>query len=126
MQPACLLIGFTVIAVALWLEYNDYLGWPNEADRERGGTTDRDTRYRLLRRRWRRVVHLLIALCGALMASTGFSGPGRFFIAAWTAVAMLMMVVIVLALGDAFRTHRYYAAKRRPGHSSPPGDDAVA
>lgn len=125
MLPACLIIGFTVVAVAMWLEYNDFLGWPNEVERERGSSNERDSRYRVVRRRWRRVVHMLIAICGALMAATGLSGPGPFFIAAWTAVAMLMMVVIVLALGDAFRTHRHYAAKRRP-QTLPPRSDDVA
>ncbi len=106
-----LIIGFTVIAVAFWLEYNDSLGWPNELERERGSNTDRDQRYRNLRRRWRRVVHAMVAVCGALMAAAGIAGLGRFWIAAWTAVALLMMTIIVLALGDAFRTHRHYARK---------------
>jgi O-antigen/teichoic acid export membrane protein len=119
MLEGCLLIGFAVIAVAIWLEYNDSLGWPNELERERANASERDDRYRIIRRRWRRVVHALIAICGALMASAGIAGPGRYWIAAWTAVAMLMFVIIVLALGDAFRTHRHFSSKR-PTHQPLP------
>ncbi len=30
MLAGSLLIGFTVVMVALWLEYNDLRGWPSE------------------------------------------------------------------------------------------------
>jgi hypothetical protein len=113
MLAGSLLIGAVVIAVAFWLEYNDRMGWPNEQEREHGSSNTRDDRYRMLRRRWRRTVHIIIAVCGALMASAGVAGPGRYWIAAWTAVALLMMTIIVLAMGDAIRTHRYYADKLR-------------
>lgn len=113
MLAGSLLIGFAVIAVAFWLEYNDSVGWPNELERERQAAGAQDERYRALRRRWRRIVHMMIAGCGALMAAAGLAGRGRFWIAAWTAVAMLMMTIIVLALGDALRTHRHYADKLR-------------
>ena len=113
MLAGCLLLGFTVIVVAIWLEYNDSLGWPNEIERERNALTTRDDRYRIVRRRWRRIVHGLIALCGALMISAGLAGLGQFWIAAWTAVAILMLSIIVIAIGDAIRTHRHYAAKLR-------------
>ena len=112
MLAGSLLIGFTVIVVAVWLEYNDSLGWPNELEREQGSSADVDIRYRTVRRRWRRVVHVLIAVCGALMAAAGLAGLGRFWVAAWTAVAILMMVIILLALGDAVRTRRHYVAKK--------------
>lgn len=113
MLAGSLLIGFTVIVVAIWLEYNDSLGWPNEIERERNNSSEQDQRYRVVRRRWRRVVHALIAVCGALMASAGLAGLGRFWVAAWTAVAILMMSIIVIALGDAIRTQRHYATKLR-------------
>jgi len=113
MLAGSLLIGFTVIAIAVWLEYNDSLGWPNEVEMEQGRSSDVDNRYRAIRRRWRRVVHVMIAACGALMASAGIAGLGRFWVAAWTAVAILMMTIILIALSDAIRTRRHYAAKNR-------------
>jgi hypothetical protein len=112
MLAGCLLIGFTVIVVAVWLEYNDSLGWPNEVELDDGGSSDVDNRYRSLRRRWRLVVHVMIAVCGALMASAGLAGLGRYWVAAWTAVAILMLTIILIALGDAIRTRRYYASKK--------------
>lgn len=112
MLAGSLLIGFTVIAIAIWLEYNDSLGWPNEVEIERDRSADVDHRYRMIRRRWRRVVHVLIAVCGALMGAAGLAGLGRFWIAAWTAVAILMMAIILIALGDAIRTRRHYASKK--------------
>jgi len=113
MLAGCLLIGFTVIVVAVWLEYNDLLGWPNEIELERVASSDRDERYRIVRRRWRKIVHCLIAVCGALMAAAGLSGLGPFWIAAWTAVALLMLTIILIAMGDAIRSHRHYASKLR-------------
>ena len=111
MLAGSFLIGFAVVAVAFWLEYNDWLGWPNDLAGDRDATTASDERYRIVRRRWRRVLHMLIAACGALMAAAGMAGPGRFWIAAWTAVALLMMTIIVLALADALRTQHQYALK---------------
>ncbi len=118
MLAGSLLIGFTVIAVAIWLEYNDSLGWPIEDKREQSDPSQADARYRKLRRRWRRIVHAILAVCGALMAAAGLAGPGRFWISAWTAVALLLMTIIVLALCDALRTHRHYAKKRKAKEQS--------
>lgn len=123
MLAGSLLLGFAVIAVAFWLEYNDSLGWPNELERERQPSTAQDERYRIVRRRWRRIVHMMIAGCGALMAVAGLAGKGPFWIAAWTAVALLMMTIIMLALGDAVRTHQHYSDKlRRHRKAAPPRD----
>jgi len=110
MLAGSLLMGFTVIAFAIWLEYNDGLGWPEENERA-VKPTDHDERYHHLRRRWRRVVHALIATCGALMAAAGLAGLGPFWIACWTAVAILLLSVIMIAMGDAIRTQRYFRAK---------------
>jgi len=111
MLGACLLMGFAVICIAVWLEYNDSLGWPREIDRERGLESESDLRYRAIRRRWRVVTHAILATCGFLMAAAGFAGLGKFWVASWTAVAILIMAIMVIALGDAIRTHRHYASK---------------
>jgi len=123
MLAGSLLIGFTVILVAVWLEYTDSISAGILAKRETGrslrddqatSSPDKqvpDARYHVLRRRWRLVIHALLALCGGLMVAAGWAGPGRFWIAAWTAVAMLMLCIVILALGDALRTHHHQARR---------------
>lgn len=118
MFAGSLLVGFTVIMVAVWLEYNDSLPLENGDKRRAIGELASESamesseiRYRRTRRRWRMVIHLLLALCGALMVAAGWAGPGKFWIASWTAVAMLMACIVVLALGDAVRTHTHHVRK---------------
>ncbi len=108
MLAGSLLLGFTVILVGYWLEYNDLQGWPSESDYDVNDVNPQNIRYRVLRRRWRRVVHVMLAISGALMASAGVAGLGRFWIAAWTSVALLLMSIIVIAVGDAIRTARHH------------------
>ncbi len=115
MLAGSLLIGFAVIMVALWLEYNDSRGWPSEQKLEREtelqAQGERDLKYLKTRRRWRKVNHVIFALCGALMASTGLAGRGAYWVSAWTAVSILMLSIILIALVDAIRTQRHYASK---------------
>lgn len=125
MFAGSLLVGFTVLVVAVWLEYSDSVTsayWANHAARQRGNQSDAasssDNRYRRIRRRWRLVIHALLALCGVLMISAGWAGPGRFWIAAWTAVAMLMLCILILALGDALRTHTHHSRKLAESRST--------
>jgi len=118
MFAGSLLIGFTVILVAVWLEYNDSIASAYLASRDTGqgltqenATQSSDSRYQKSRRRWRLVIHGLLAICGALMIAAGWAGPGKFWIASWTAVAMLMLCILVLAMGDALRTHTHQVRK---------------
>lgn len=118
MFAGSLLVGFTIILVAVWLEYNDSVTSAYLARQEPDKQLTRDTatesidaRYQRVRRRWRLVIHLLLAICGALMIAAGWAGPGKFWIASWTAVAMLMLCILVLAVGDALRTHAHQVRK---------------
>lgn len=118
MFAGSLLVGFTVILVAVWLEYTDSIATAYLASRtadekltKDNATQSSDTRYQKVRRRWRLVIHVLLALCGVLMIAAGWAGPGKFWIASWTAVAMLMLCILVLAIGDAIRTHTHQARK---------------
>lgn len=118
MFAGSLLIGFSVILVAVWLEYQDSLVWSDAVESRRTQAPAADARshflenrYQLIRRRWRLVIHMLLALCGGLMIAAGWAGPGRFWIAAWTAVAILMLCILLLAAGDALRT--YYHSMRK-------------
>jgi len=118
MFAGSLLVGFTIILVAVWLEYNDSITAAYLASRHSGqgltkesATQSSDARYQKVRRRWRLVIHVLLAICGALMIAAGWTGPGKFWIASWTAVAMLMLCILVLAVGDALRTHTHQVRK---------------
>ncbi len=118
MFAGSLLVGFTVILVAVWLEYNDSIMTAYLASRtgDQKLTKDNakqssDARYQKVRRRWRLVIHVLLAICGALMIAAGWAGPGKFWIASWTAVAMLMLCILILAIGDALRTHTHQVRK---------------
>ena len=118
MFAGSLLVGFTIILVAVWLEYNDSITMAYLASRtgDQKLTNDNakqssDARYQKVRRRWRLVIHVLLAICGALMIAAGWTGPGKFWIVSWTAVAMLMLCILVLAMGDAVRTHTHQVRK---------------
>jgi hypothetical protein len=111
MFAGSLLVGFTVLVAAVWLEYHDSVYWadlPEEDLRQSAADSPsrfRESRYQRTRRRWRVVIHALLATCGVLMIAAGWAGPGPFWIAAWTAVAILMLCILLLAIGDAFRTY---------------------
>lgn len=117
MFAGSLLVGLAVIMVAVWLEYHDSLAAGAAAQERRyrrASDVDEqelEVRYQKIRRRWRLVIHLLLALCGGLMIAAGWAGPGRFWIAAWTAVALLMLCIVMLAAGDALRTHHHRGKK---------------
>jgi hypothetical protein len=118
MFAGSLIIGLTVIMVAVWLEHGDSIGASMLARRNDAQVGDGDApakspdgRYHRLRRRWRKVIHALLATCGGLMIAAGWAGPGRFWIAAWTAVVILMMCIVVLAFADALRTHQHQMRK---------------
>lgn len=120
MFAGSLLVGFTIILVALWLEYQDTVS-PfsiiNEVQPTRQVAAETvgkiEDRFVRLRRRWRMVIHLLLGVCGGLMIAAGWVGPGRFWIAAWTSVAMLMLCILLLAAADAIRTQHHHARKVR-------------
>jgi 4-hydroxybenzoate polyprenyltransferase len=111
MFAGSLLVGFTVLVAAVWLEYHDSVYWADvtEDDLRQSETNSpsrfRESRYQRTRRRWRVVIHVLLASCGTLMIAAGWAGPGPFWIAAWTAVAILMLCILLLAILDAFRTY---------------------
>ncbi len=102
----------------MWLEYTDSVVWSDAAENRLSPDPPADrtsnlleARYQKIRRRWRLVIHTLLAVCGGLMIAAGWAGPGRFWIAAWTAVALLMVCILLLAIGDAIRT--YYHRTRK-------------
>ena len=126
MFAGSLLVGFAVILVAVWLEYQDSLLASAVAQNLRyrrpadAGSQAVENRFQQVRRRWRLVIHTLLATCGGLMIAAGWAGPGRFWIAAWTAVTLLMLCIVMLALADAIRTRHHHNRKASslPEHHS--------
>lgn len=105
MLGASLILAATLAGFAGWLHYNERVGWPEESD------TQLDDEYRDRRRRRRTVIHFLLLSCGVLAAAAGFAGKGRVWIGCWMTISLTLMVIIVLALLDGFRTHRYLKRK---------------
>jgi membrane protein YdbS with pleckstrin-like domain len=102
MLASSLVLALTVLGFTGWLHYHEIQGWPEE-----GPADELSDRYLHRRRRTRRRVHGLLLLCSVLIAVAGFAGPGRVWIGCWMTVVLTLFVIIVLALIDAMRTHRY-------------------
>ncbi len=112
-----LILAFTLIGVAGWLQWTESVGWPHEPL----GTDDLSNRnqgdhdfYRA-RKRSRLYVNSLIAICGGLILLATLAGPARAMIwaSAWTAVAFVLMVVVVLAVFDGLRSYHHHSKKLR-------------
>ncbi|EMI22689.1 putative membrane protein [Rhodopirellula maiorica SM1] len=107
MFAGSLVIGITLLAFAIWLHWNEHRGWANESPQ---GALDQH--YFASRMRSRRWVHLLFAFCGVLVIVAAFAGPGRIWIGCWMSVMVALLVIMVLAAVDAFRTLRYQSKKK--------------
>ena len=114
-----LALGLAVLAVALWLQWNEF----SRSESDDSGSEQRphpaadqtklDQHYYSRRDRSRRQIHVLIGLCGLLILVAAFAGPGTIYFAAWLIVVIALGMVVTLAGLDALRTHRYYHAKLR-------------
>ncbi len=103
-----LLLGSTLLFFAFWLQWTEGRGWPHDQF-----DSSEDVDYLNRRKRSRSLVNFLIGLCGALVLLASFAGAGVIFIAAWSTVTLILMVIVILAGLDAFRTHRYHQDKMR-------------
>ena len=103
-----LLLGLTLLFFAAWLQWTEHRGWPHDVD-----DTEEDSEYLARRRKSRLVVNVLIFVCGLLILFATFSGAGLIFIACWSLVTMILLVIILMAGLDAFRTHRHHRDKMR-------------
>jgi hypothetical protein len=101
-----LILGFTVIAFAAWLQWNEVGEWPSATAR-----TALDREYLATRTRARKRIHALIAISGLLILIAAFAGPGPVWLGAWLGVMALLVTVVFLAGLDALRTHRYHVRK---------------
>lgn len=96
-----LILAVTLIGFALWLQMNEGRGWPEDD----ASKIDADYRAKRFRRRSR--IHSVLIIAGGLIAVAGLAGKGRVWIACWSAVMVLLMVVMMMAIADGYRTRRY-------------------
>ncbi len=115
-----MLLSITLISFAIWLQWTEHQGWPGEQYDEHRA---RDQLYLQRRKRSRRIVNGLIGLCGVLILIATLAGIGRTFLAAWLSVIVVLFVVVMLALLDAFRTYRYEKDKLRDLRRDTIGED---
>ncbi len=102
-----LVLGLSLVGFAVWLQWNERHGWSSESLE-----APLDAKYYLGRSKSRSRIHRIIAGCGLLAMVAAFAGPATpIWVAAWMSIMVALMVIILLALLDAWRTHRYYAAK---------------
>jgi peptidoglycan/LPS O-acetylase OafA/YrhL len=106
MFAGSIVLALTVLGFTGWLQYHEVRGWPEE-----GPANEFSKRYLHRRRRTRRRVHVLLVLCSVLIAVAAFVGPGRVWIGCWMTVILTLFVIILLAMIDAMRTHRFLREK---------------
>ena len=116
MFAGSLVLSITLIAFAVWLQWNEKHGWPQEFDEVNRAMhplvgTELDREYYASRGRSRRRIHVIIGICGALILIAAIAGGGLVWLVAWSCVMVALMGVVLLALLDAVRTHRYHRSK---------------
>lgn len=103
-----LLLSATLIFFAGWLQWTEHQGWPHDQFNAKD-----DAAYLQRRKRSRLLVNSLIGFCGILVMVATFAGVGLVFAAAWSIVTLTLMVIVILAGLDAFRTLRHQKDKTR-------------
>ena len=105
-------LGGFLVGFALWLHWNDTADLVGESIESK-----LDADYLIRRTKSRRRIHFLIGSCGTLIIASAFAGPRTpLWAACWLSVTVSLLVIILLALLDAWRTYRYQAAKRPEIH----------
>lgn len=100
-----IVLGVSLIIFAVWLQRTEGRGWPNESSDD-----ERDASYFGRRKRSRRRVNVILAICGGLILVAGMSGP-RLFVISWGLVTMALLAVVVLAAFDVLGTRRHVNSK---------------
>ena len=101
MFAGSLLLAVTVTGFAVWLQMNESRDWPKAA------ASELETKYRKKRFRWRSFIHNMLIVAGGLIAVAGFAGAGRIWVVCWASVMVILLLVMMLAIIDGFRTRRY-------------------
>ena len=110
MLTASLVLSITLLLFVAWLHQSQRQGWPQEE------STLVDAEYRQSRRRRRARIHALLGIAAVLIAVAGVAGTGelwrtRVWVGCWSVVILILLTVVVLAMLDGFRTHRYIQRK---------------
>lgn len=104
-----LVLSSTLLFFAGWLQWTEKRGWPND---QFTGEDDQD--YLARRMRSRGLVNTLIGTCGLLILLATLAGQGTLvFLAAWLTVILILLVIVLLAGLDAYRTLRHQKDKLR-------------
>ena len=103
-----LLLAATLLFFAGWLQWTEHHGWPHDS-----ADCEADHVYLAKRKRSRSLVNALIGLCGLLILIATFAGVGLVFAAAWSTVTLMLLVIVILAGLDAYRTTRHHQDKMR-------------
>ena len=99
------ILGVALICFSVWLQRTEAKGWPNETY-----DSKLDAKYLQRRKRSRRRVNIIFAICGVLILIAGVAGP-RVFVFAWMSVTVALLTVVVLAAIDVVHTQRYQQKK---------------
>ena len=114
MIAGSIVLALTLIAFAVWLQWNEVLGEEsrsNEGLHNQSKLTELDERYFHKRTRARKWIHALIAGCGVAIIITAFAGNAIVWMVGWILVMLVLMVVMLMAALDALRTYHYHQRK---------------
>ncbi len=112
------LIACALLFFGGWLHWSERRGWPGEKY-----DSDLDQVYLRRRARSRNRVTVMFVISGILVLVSAFVSTGKrdpddkfpaaFFVAAWTIVTFVLMVILILAMIDVVRTQNYEKHKRK-------------
>lgn len=105
MDIPSLIVGGLVLLVAGSLQ------WFNRQPQSQQPRQCDDQPYLRSRVRHRTLVNGLLALVGCVALGAGVVGYGPAFALLWAAVPLLIFIIVVLALVDAFRTQQYFQSQ---------------
>ena len=104
-----LVLSSTLLFFAGWLQWTEKRGWPHD---HFDGEDDQE--YLQRRMKSRGLVNTLIGTCGLLILLATLAGPRTLvFLAAWLTVTLILLVIVLLAGLDAYRTLRHQKDKLR-------------
>lgn len=94
-----LILGTTILGFVIWLEWRER----QTDDAARGFERE----YLARRRRGRVAIHWILVVTGFLVLLTGIVPRGMLWIALWSAVCGLLVMVVAVAMVDLWRSNRY-------------------
>lgn len=120
MITASFILAVLLLALAVYLERRQR-GGPQVGGKDPAFDDD----YLTARIRGRRGVHGVLVLMAVIIASAAWVGPGPLWAALWMAVFGLLVLVVFLAMADAFRSRKYLQRKLPELRKQMLGDSAA-